>query len=564
MSISTRTIHIPCILLLALASYLIGNERVSLWDRDEPRYAQTSRQMLRSGDWVVPRLYDHVRKAKPVLIYWGQATCMRLLGDTAAAARLPSAIAITLTLALLVTSIGGRRGFWTMLILASSLLVFWAAKSALTDAVLLLFITISQLCLYAIWRGNRSWWVVVIMAIAIGLGGLTKGPIVIAIPIVTLIALRLLSPRPVLRERVRVRALPDGAAALTPALSRSTGRGSMAIAILKSLVGVGVLIAVVGPWCYLVEQRCPGFLTDAFRHEVIDRSTNPQEGHSGPPGYYLLTIWPMFFPWSLLLPATLMMAWRNRRLPHIRFALAAVIGPWIMLELVRTKLPHYLLPAYPFLAFLTADLLIRAGRKRVKGFFDPGFVRIVAVWAGIVALVGVAPWIAMRWFPFNRAELFGLLVLTMLTAEYARNVYTAIRAGRPLVAAGVMGIGMFILVIVLHVGFLPAANFLQVSRQTAAILKANDATTPGDEIMIDYKEPSLAFYQGGTIREESRDDYLTTVDPIFWPRWIVVTDAVFKKTPEDRKQLLEEIGSVAGWDYAGKGVVEVKVLKRAD
>jgi hypothetical protein len=122
---------------------------------------------------------------------------------------------------------------------------------------------------------------------------------------------------------------------------------------------------------------------------------------------------------------------------------------------------------------------------------------------------------------------------------------------------------MFVLVIVLHVGFLPAAGFLQVSRRVADVLKANGATVPGEEIMIDYKEPSLAFYQGGTIREESRDDYLATVDPIFWPRWIVVTDSVWEKTPEEKKKLLEEIGTVRGWDYAGKGVVEVKVLRRS-
>jgi hypothetical protein len=233
-----------------------------------------------------------------------------------------------------------------------------------------------------------------------------------------------------------------------------------------------------------------------------------------------------------------------------------------MLELVRTKLPHYLLPAYPFLAFLTADLLVRVGRGRIKAIKERGFVRIVGVWAGIVVVVGLAPWIALKWFSFDRAELFGLTILSVLTAEYARNVYVAVRAGRPLVASGVMGVGMFVLVIVLHVGFLPAAGFLQVSRQTADILKANGATTAGDEIMIDYKEPSLAFYQGGTIREESRNDYLSSVDPIFWPEWIVVTEDVWKKTPGEKQSLLEEVGSVEGWDYAGKGVVEVKVMRR--
>jgi 4-amino-4-deoxy-L-arabinose transferase-like glycosyltransferase len=529
------------VLLLALLAYLVGNERVSLWDRDEPRYAQTSRQMLQSGDWVVPHLYDNIRRAKPPLIYWCQAGSMALLGDTAAAARLPSALAMLLTLMLILLALPGARGFWTMFILASSLLIFWSAKSALTDAVLLLFITVSQLCVYRLWRGDRSWVVVIILSVAIGLGGLTKGPIVLGVPLATLITLAI--------------------------LSRGDRRGKHSIGWLKLpglklLTGTLIVAAVVGPWCYLVEQRCPGFITGAFQHEVIDRAANPQEGHAGPPGYYLLTIWPMFFPWSLLLPATLLLAWRNRRLPHIRFALAAVIGPWIMLELIRTKLPHYLLPVYPFLAFLTADLLIRTVRRRTTLLINPGFVRIVAGWAIVVGLIGLSPWIALRWFPFDRAAFFGLLIFSLLTAEYARSVYVATRGGKPLLAADLMGFGMFILVIVLHAGFLPAADFLQISRRLATVMQSSGATTPGDEIMIDYKEPSLAFYQGGTIREESRDNYLATVDPIYWPDWIVITSDVLKKTPPDRLAHLIEISSAKGVDYAGKGVVEVKLLKR--
>src|SRR5437868_2396740 len=112
------------LLPLLLGLYLVGNGRVALWDRDEPRYAQCSRQMLQSGDWVVPHLYDAVRYAKPPLIYWCQATCMKVLGDDAFAARLPSAIAMTATVAMVyfVLSAWGLRGRagWTAFVLATS------------------------------------------------------------------------------------------------------------------------------------------------------------------------------------------------------------------------------------------------------------------------------------------------------------------------------------------------------------------------------------------------------------------------------------------------------------
>src|SRR5256714_12041347 len=109
-------LRIVIFILSAACLYLIGNGQVSLWDRDEPRYAQTSRQMLQSGDWVVPHFLGEIRTAKPPFIYWCQATAMKLLGDTAFAARLPSTVATLLTLLLMSIAlpheIGRRRTIW--------------------------------------------------------------------------------------------------------------------------------------------------------------------------------------------------------------------------------------------------------------------------------------------------------------------------------------------------------------------------------------------------------------------------------------------------------------------
>src|SRR5687768_5336689 len=112
-----HALYILLTLVGAAIVYLVGNDRVTLWDRDEPRYAQTSRQMLRGGDWVVPRLLDEVRTAKPAFIYWCQAAAMRVFGEHEFAARLPSAAAMLLTLSLLAVviwrTLGPRRAAWT-------------------------------------------------------------------------------------------------------------------------------------------------------------------------------------------------------------------------------------------------------------------------------------------------------------------------------------------------------------------------------------------------------------------------------------------------------------------
>src|SRR5579862_6156566 len=115
---ASPSVRMTALLLTALGLYLIGNASVPLMDRDEPRYAQCSRQMLQSGDWVVPRLYDEPRTAKPPLIYWCQAASMMLVDASPLchwlaypdvfAARLPSAVAMLCTIVLLWMTL--RRG----------------------------------------------------------------------------------------------------------------------------------------------------------------------------------------------------------------------------------------------------------------------------------------------------------------------------------------------------------------------------------------------------------------------------------------------------------------------
>src|SRR5688500_5480328 len=191
------------IIVAAAACYLVGIGRVHLFDRDEPRNAQAARQMLQSGDWVVPRLLDRVRTAKPPLTYWCQAAAMKLIGDGSggwgdtAAARLPSVVAMTLTLIVLgvvITRFVDReRAFWTVLILATSgMVIGFLAKGSMHDALLLLWVTIAQACLYATLRGHGSWAVVVTMSITIGLAGLTQGPVVLGVMATTWAAWALL------------------------------------------------------------------------------------------------------------------------------------------------------------------------------------------------------------------------------------------------------------------------------------------------------------------------------------------------------------------------------------
>ena len=306
-----------------------------------------------------------------------------------------------------------------------------------------------------------------------------------------------------------------------------------------------------------MEHRHPGFIRTAFSHEIKDRAATGLEGHKGWPGYYLVSIWPTFLPWSLILPLALVTAWKHRREPRVRFALAAVAGPWLMFEVVQTKLPHYLLPCFPPLAFLAADAIVRCLQRNsrrppgagasettaLRGLGDrrrrphrstrTAFLNAAVVWArhrgapGAGALGGGEWFRPLPWVTTAAGVAGG-------RALYALSVAGPFRAGRPGGALAAMGVGML--------GRVTApVRPVPADRPVPAPLdrRRPRATRPGRDrpaaqaIMLDYKEPSLAFYQGGTIREETAmvatDRLLATCPP-----WLVMTDEVYRAERTDR------------------------------
>ncbi|MDB5326156.1 MAG: distantly related to 4-amino-4-deoxy-L-arabinotransferase [Phycisphaerales bacterium] len=530
-----------------LCVYMVGNGATGLFDRDEPRYAQTSRQMLASGDWVVPHFLDKIRTAKPVLIYWCQASAMAVLGDNRFAARLPSSLAMAATVAMLAIGVsratGRRRGLWCAFILSSCGMAIISAKMCLTDGVLLLLITTSQLCLYRLWRRGPDSATIVLLGLSAGLAGLTKGPVALGINGTTIVVLWLLSR----------------------SVSDRKWQSPWRAEHFPMVIGVAgaVLIATVFPWLYAIQARAPQFLSTAIGHDVIDRIQRGQEGHTQPPGFYSLIVWATFFPWSLLIPAALVWGWKRRHIAATRFALAALVGPWVMFELIATKLPHYVLPTYPALAYLVADLLVLASRGKVKDLSTRGFRGMAWVWGIGVSLIGVAAPVAL--LVSGQAHTWlAVGALWIAAVAIATGISTAMRfsADRPLAAARAMGGGTLLVIAIAYVMVLPNIPTLRLTRDIAQLFIDNDGYGKAG-YMIDFKEPSLAFEQGGGLREQSDNDYLNTTPPSAWPEWIVTTRPVWDATRADVRAQWTEIGSVSGVAYSDGGKRhEVLVLRK--
>ncbi len=565
------------VILAALATYLAGGGSVHLWDRDEAWYAQSSKQMVESGNWVVTYFLDQPRFSKPIFVYWCQALCMKVLGPTERAARLPSAIAMTITLAILAVSIGrtlgARRAFYTVLVFASSVMVIASAKMCLTDSVLLTFLTTAQLCLFAIyWRGRSrasviagpdcarpspqsrpaitlapltpapetvstpetvsgsvfsgphiAAWLPVVFWLAVAFAGLTKGPIVLAVLLASLIALA---------------CLEVGGQWRSFAAWKSAVRWWRE---LRPLLGILIIAAVVAPWLVAAYFRDPVHVKNMFL-EPLRHTTSNQDGQWILPGYYLVAIWPTFFPWCVLLPPALYHAWCRRRAAHIRFVLAIVLGNWLLAEVMVTKLPHYLLPSFAALAFLTADCLIHGLRRPFVRFVMPGTL----LWAVGAAGLAAAPLLLDRMF--EGPPTMGLLMFCVVAFAYIGVVATLLVRDRLSSAASAMGLGMLLIALVLYAAVLPAAWYMRLPINIAQQLRRLGATQRGDVIMTGYFEPSLAFYQGGTIRERPRD-YLARTPPADWPHWIVTTREIVQALDHEKAKHLLARGGCQGLNY---------------
>jgi 4-amino-4-deoxy-L-arabinose transferase-like glycosyltransferase len=546
-----------CLILLgAAAVYFTGAKRVPLWDRDEPWYAQCSREMLQSDDWVVPRWEGNYRLEKPPVIYWLQAATMEVAGDTGEAARFPSTVATLLTALLLGVLVrrfvGTRRALWSVLIFCTAGLVVASAKFCITDATMMLFVVIGQACLAEMYVAHKrgrstSWWAGPVFWISVGLAGLTKGPQALGMHLVSLLVLMALDVFQHLGGITNSRSWRD---------SVSWWRR------LQPWFGLPILAAVVAPWLILIHLRAPGFVAGLFL-KVKMHAGSSMEGHGQPPGFHMLLIFGTFFPWSIWLPTVAIAAYRHRRTPMIRFAIAAAAGPWLLMECVWTKLPFYVLPAFPALAFLTADTIVRVIRGQLSGQKWSMVMLGIWVWAIAVLGIGAAPWFTLKITPPAERPLLGLAAFSICALMYAALVLLRFAQRKIERGAIIMGIGSALCLIVLYLAVLPNLRVLQLSERLAADLSAIGGC--GKDIpvaMIGYQEPSLVFYQGGAAREQ-QENYLQVTNPSSWPEYIVISQQLWNKVPVNVQALLNVRFSETGVNYAFNGRMNVVlVLKK--
>ncbi len=436
-----------------------------LWDRDEPRNAGCTAEMLQRGDWVTPMFNGELRTHKPILLYWFMMTAYAVFGVNEFSARFWSA-ALAIGTAWLTYAIGRRLfsasvGLWAGVILLSSLMFDVAGRAATPDSVLIFWIT-AALAVYA-WgtfpraalaataatqrRPDRlfpSWPVSVSLYACMGMAVLAKGPVGLVLP-TAVIGMYLLIMR-----------LPE--AAPTTATSRA-GRIWAGVCRLlrpfapvhflrtcwsmRPVTAIVVTLAVALPWYLLVGMRTDGeWLRGFLLEHNLGRAARPMEDHGGWFFYYPIAILVGFFPWSVFAAPILIEVSRRMRRAHDWFAGNLFACCWIavyvgLFSIAQTKLPSYITPCYPALALIAAVF--------VDGWLK-GLPTLSATWNRVaftcLGLVGATftlgiPFAAHYFLPGDEwLAVIGLLPLSMSIACF---VFTA--RGEPRRAAISFAIG---------------------------------------------------------------------------------------------------------------------------
>jgi 4-amino-4-deoxy-L-arabinose transferase-like glycosyltransferase len=502
----------------------LGN--VGLVDETEPLFAEASRQMLVTGDWITPYFNGETRFDKPALIYWFQAIAYALIGVNEWAVRLPSALAAIGVMALVFYIVqwyfaqkdeleqfsSPTRRYLTAAIAAAVTalnpeMIIWG-RTGVSDMLLTGCIASALLCFFRGYGGSETggnslrslmpnnWYLAFYVLIAGGI--LTKGPVGIVLPgiIIGVFLLYVGQLRTVIRE-------------------------------MRLFLGLVIIFALSAPWYVLVTLRNgDSYINSFFGYHNIERFTEVVNGHSAPWYFYFVIVLLLFAPYSVYLPLAMVRLkfwqrshWQKqtRSQQFGLFAFVWFISIFSFFTIAVTKLPSYVLPLMPAAAILVAllwsDFFLTHEQNtnstvvtyplsflQVSSWISVGFLSVVSVAlfhlpqllgrdqaapnfnqilqdSGIPAIGG---WL---WL------LFAVIIAFLILRHYWHLI----------IGANLLGFVAFLIIVLM-----PALLLMDQERQlplrelSAAVVQFQQ---PQEEIvMVGFKKPSIVFYSHKQIK----------------------------------------------------------------
>ncbi len=459
------------LMLISLAFFIPGIVSLQPMDRDEPRFAQASKQMLESHDFIDIRFQNDTRYKKPVGIYWLQSASVALADAFGAQNatrtifyyRLPSLLgaitAVLLTYWTALAFLPKQTAFLSAAMMSGCLLLGVEARLAKTDAILLATVLFTMGTLARLWFANMplSKRHIIAFWIVLGISILIKGPMTLMV------------------------------AGLAISVLCIKKRSVQWLLVLRPKMGALIVASIVLPWLIaIIAKTGTAFFNEAIGKDMLGKVAGGQERHGGYPGTYLAVFWATFWPIAPIVALATPFIYKNRKSDPVLFLLAWIIPSWLVFELVPTKLPHYVLPLYPAFAILVM-LAIENNSLRVQALWT----RIIIVLAPLIPVVFLVampvvflildhslPFLALPFLALG-AFLSVLAWRELLNNAYFSGLITALLAS-------------WLLTIATYPFGLPQLRSINLSTRLADAANSVNCTNK-HMTTTTYREPSLIF-----------------------------------------------------------------------
>ena len=463
-------------------TFAAGVGTTALWEPDEPRFAEATRQMFVRHDYLTPWFNEQPRFEKPPLLYWFQVPFFMVLGPTETAARAPSVlaglIAVLATFALLRDFVSPRAGLLGAAALATAFRFVLYARQGLTD------IPVTAAVALALWamsraivreNGRRSAYAA---WACVGAAILLKGPVGFLPPLIWSV------------------------------WAWMTGR-TQALRRTRPLAGIAIALLIAAPW-YIAMLLLHGrqFVNVALGYEIVARYLSPEFPGRDRGFFFFWGVWlGDGAPWSLFVVPAFWWAYSQRRIMPaaekqlFQFATIWFFAVLLIFSASQYKLPHYILPAYPAMAIIVGIFANAAAEGRVSNVLwrAPVYLTCVALVACAVLL-----WLLMaRVFELRPGDPSFLLPILFAAGGLAVAILASpAGGGRPLVTFATLA-GILALTYGLLGTFIASRELrrFQPVPELAAAIREKVAADEPLAVAGNYGAPGLVFYTHHAVRQ---------------------------------------------------------------
>jgi 4-amino-4-deoxy-L-arabinose transferase-like glycosyltransferase len=457
------------LVVVSIIMFVPGLQSIPPVDRDEARFAQASKQMMETGDYLDIRFQDEARHKKPVGIYWIQVITAEVTGYAENAPiwiyRLPSQLGAILSVVFLfwlACLFGDRRmALLAAVLTMAAILLNVEARLAKTDAMLLASILLCQGILAKAFLAERDSelkpWLAYIFWASFAAGVLIKGPLLPMIVALTTISVMLVT------------------------------RSYRWFRRLRPFYGSALALVLIMPWFIAIGIKTGGsFFIDSLGEDLLAKVATGKESHGAPPGTYLAAVLPFaVWPLSPFIFLAIPFAIKTRLDRGTIFLACWIIPAWLVFEFTATKLPHYILPLVPALAILAARAVHHDALWKGRG----GIIfRLLLIFVPIGLALGL---------PIGLLVYEGILLPFYTLLALAGGIvgvfaYLALRFRQNITSVVAVVISAMLLQTAAFGGFFPQLRTIWISPKIEEVLQSIECRDPR-LVTVGFNEPSLVF-----------------------------------------------------------------------